>query len=125
MGKAILFVILLLVYCTVGWLLQPLHFVVCLVLTLTTNWEYPRNVFLNYDQSVNTYLVHILDYLFKPPGAEFGDPDETISSVIGKNLRDHPSRSPRAFYVIDHWLTKIDPNAVVSHCREVIEQDTK
>ena len=39
------------------------------------------------DQQANTYLAKLFnDILIKKGGHKFGNPDETISSVLGKNL---------------------------------------
>jgi hypothetical protein len=40
------------------------------------------------DQQANTYLAKLFnDILIKKNGHKFGNPDETISSVLGKNLK--------------------------------------
>jgi hypothetical protein len=40
------------------------------------------------DQQANTYLAKLFnDILIKKGGHKFGNPDETISSVLGKNLK--------------------------------------
>jgi len=40
------------------------------------------------DQHANTYLAKLFnDIMIKPGGHKFGNPDETISSVLGKNLQ--------------------------------------
>ena len=51
-----------------------------------------------------------------------GDPDETISSRLGKLKRKHGGRIPWSrpvSKVIDFLLEKIDPN----HCTDAIEHD--
>lgn len=54
------------------------------------------------DQHGNTFLAKIFnDWLIKPGGHKFGNPDETISSVLGKNqLRNKLSLPGRML----NWL---------------------
>lgn len=114
-----LFWIICVLYLLVGWTTQPIHFLIVLFLAIFTDSQYARDCFLGYDQLLNVKLKHIFNKMFNPVYT-FGNPDETISSVMGKNIRDYPSRS-RAFKRIDKVLTKIDKQAKHSHCIEAIE----
>lgn len=73
--------------------IYPLGFVYSLTLTLLKNgWKSVDNYLLNCaisdDQSGNTYMAKLFnDVLIRPGGHRFGNPDETISSVLGKNLK--------------------------------------
>lgn len=60
------------------------------------------NVMLGIDQLANAIIG--------------GDPDETISSRMGKNIREGKCKLCK---VICYFLNKIDPN----HCRDAIESD--
>lgn len=72
---------------------------------------------------IGKYLVNILigvDQLFNALSG--GDPDETISSRIGRMKRDNGGSVPLRFPVaklLDKILEDIDPN----HCLEAIEED--
>lgn len=59
------------------------------------------------DQHGNTYLAKLFnDILIKKGGHKFGDPDETISSVLGKNqLSDKLSFAGR---ILNKILSKIE-----------------
>lgn len=71
--------------------IYPIGFCYSLVLTfLKSGWrnldKYLFRCALADDQSGNVYMAKLFnDVLIKPGGAHFGDPDETISSVLGKN----------------------------------------
>lgn len=60
------------------------------------------NVMLGIDQLANAIIG--------------GDPDETLSSRMGKNIRDGKCRLCK---IVCYFLNKIDPN----HCRDAIESD--
>jgi hypothetical protein len=54
-------------------------------------------------------MQHLLNLLWiKKNGYQFGNPDETVSSVIGKNLKNESLSSFGK--VISNILDKIDPN---------------
>jgi len=70
------------------------------------------------------YLINVLIGLDQFVNAIFaGDPDETISSRIGKTKQRHGGTIPKykypLRYVIDKFLEKIDPG----HCIDSIEAD--
>ncbi len=74
-------------------LFYPLGFCYSIILTFFKNGyieldKYFFNCALADDQQANTYLAKLFnDILIKKNGHKFGDPDETISSVLGKNLK--------------------------------------
>jgi 8-oxo-dGTP diphosphatase len=64
------------------------------------------------DQFGNTACQHLFnDALIIPRGYKFGNPDETISSVLGKNKRDNTLSSLGIF--ISFILDTIDENHVL------------
>lgn len=78
-----------------------------------------RNL-LSIDQFANTLLGPLLNWaLDTPEGAMFGSPDETLSSVFGKNIRMGRCKVCK---VICWVLDRIDPNPG-SHCEQAIEDD--
>ena len=77
--------------------------------------QYFWNVLIWLDQGINAVGSPILNILFSPhPAHRFGNPDETLSSVFGKN--EHMNR--RCKWVSD-FLSKFDED----HCRKSIERD--
>lgn len=72
-------------------LIYPIGFVYSVVLTLfksgyKTLDDYLFRCALANDQHANTFLAKFFnDTLIKKGGHKFGNPDETISSVLGKN----------------------------------------
>ncbi len=75
---------------------------------LTGLGEFCFQMALAIDQLGNVIMQHLLNHLIiKKREIPFGDPDETISSVIGKNmLKDNLTRTGRS---IDKILNFIDP----------------
>lgn len=73
---------------------------------------------LSIDQLGNVVCKELFnDALRKPKGVTFGNPDETISSVLGKNkLTNTLTKAGRA---LDWVLNKLDPN----HSINSIEED--
>lgn len=67
------------------------------------------------DQGLNTLFGPLLNRIARPLHL-FGDPDETLSSVMGKNVRDG---SCRGCYWICRLLHVLDPD----HCLKSIEGD--
>lgn len=61
------------------------------------------------DQHGNTYMAKLFnDILIKPGGSKFGNPDETISSVLGKNQL---AGKLSFFGKLINWiLNKIEPD---------------
>lgn len=70
--------------------------------------KYLFNIFIGLDQMVNTIL--------------WGDPDETISSRLGRIKEDNGGVIPKTrpwCYIVDKMLDRIDPN----HSTDSIEKD--
>ncbi len=73
------------------YLIYPIGFMYSILLTLFKNGykeldNYLFDCALAEDQRANTYLSKLFnDVLIKVGGHRFGNPDETISSVLGKN----------------------------------------
>ena len=72
------------------------------------------NIFIWLDQGVNVIFAPLLNWLLKPENGRFGDPDETLSSVFGKNRKNC-----KACYWICMALHLLDKN----HCQKSIELD--
>ena len=72
-------------------LIYPIGFLYSIVLTLfksgyKTLDDYLFNCALATDQHANVFLAKLFnDVMIKQGGHKFGNPDETISSVLGKN----------------------------------------
>lgn len=72
-------------------LIYPIGFLYSIVLTLFKSGfkeldKYLFNCAIANDQHGNTFLAKLFnDIMIKPNGHKFGNPDETISSVLGKN----------------------------------------
>ena len=65
--------------------------------------KYFWNNLIAFDQLINTFFA--------------GDPDETISSRMGKLVRS--GKCPFCYWVCTKFLHKIDPD----HCQKSIEED--
>ena len=77
--------------------------------------RYFWNILIWGDQGLNTVLAPVLNRYYKPdPMHEFGSPDETISSVIGKNR----TRNPK-FIRADKFLDRFEKD----HTQKSIEWD--
>lgn len=103
--------------------LYPIAFVYSIILTLIkSGWKatdkYLFNCALATDQHANVYLAKLFnDTLIKPGGYKFGNEDETISSVLGKNkLANKLSRLGR-------WLDAILHIIDEDHSIKSIEHD--
>ncbi len=72
-------------------LFYPIGFIYSIALTFLKNGyseldKYFFNCAIADDQHANTWLAKLFnDLLILPGGHKFGNPDETISSVLGKN----------------------------------------
>ncbi len=75
------------------------------------NWFW--NMLISIDQFFNVLLSPFLNLILRP-SARFGDPDETLSSVFGKN-----GEECKACHFICKLLHLIDPQ----HCERSIESD--
>ncbi len=93
-------------------LVYPLGFVYSLGLTFVKNgWNavdtYLLNCAIADDQSGNTYMAKLFnDVLIKPGGYRFGNPDVTISSVLGRNYK--AGKLSTAGKVINWILNKLE-----------------
>ena len=74
------------------------------------------NVFLALDQFANVLFAPLLNAALRPTAARFGDPDETLSSVFGKNVQSGNCIGCRMVCRLLNW---IDPG----HCDGNIERD--
>ena len=79
--------------------------------------RYFWNVLIWFDQGVNTLAGPWLNYFVKGDGAKFGDPDETLSSVFGKNMKG--KTCPVCTWICKYILHPIDRG----HCEKSIEAD--
>ena len=83
--------ILFLVSIFLAGIIYPIAFLYSVVLTLIkSGWhsldEYLFRCALATDQHANSFLAKLFnDIMIKTGGHKFGNPDETISSVLGKN----------------------------------------
>ncbi len=100
------------IYCNSG--INVLHLYVRNRPTCTVDMNYFWNLLISIDQLVNVLLSPVLSIIFNPVD-KFGNPDETLSSVFGKNVQNG---SCRACHLICKLLHKFDPN----HCKKSIEQ---
>lgn len=74
------------------------------------------NVLIGIDQLANAAAGPVLNFTLRPQAARFGDPDETLSSVFGKNVQTGECRGCRLACRVLNW---IDPG----HCHTSIEKD--
>jgi hypothetical protein len=121
MTRAVFFVVLVLLTLLFLWAFAPLHFIWVTVVALFKREEYALKAFLGYDQAFNAILAPVLNRLFKSPQVPFGDEDNTISGTMGENIRDWPSQTHEAIFIINDWLTAIDPHSD-NHCVDSIEK---
>jgi len=123
MNRAIVFFAFLLtcfLFLCIAAPLLALHFFVCLLISARS--EYGLNVFIAWDQLLNVLAAPFLNVIFKNPTYKFGYPDETISSVIGKNLRFYGKCADKSLVIVDRVLSKIDPTSK-AHSIDAIEDD--
>ncbi len=81
--------------------------------------RYAYNALRVIDQVANVMIAPILNRLLHTPdNARFGDPRETLSSVLGKNMRNGHCRTCRGVckvltlvfrQQVDHCIDAIDP----------------
>lgn len=124
----------------VNQLMGVLLFVISVILTILTvpvaiiigtiftvfKWnfgEYYLQMATSIDQLGNVALQHITNYLcITDVGYPFGDRDETISSVLGKNQRDGTLTNFGKFIV--RLLDFLDPNHSLSSIDYFINSET-
>lgn len=73
------------------------------------------NVLVWIDQGLNVIFAPLLNALLRPE-LHFGSPDETLSSVFGKNVRVNRCRVCRWICMLLHVFDK-------NHCENSIEDD--
>lgn len=76
---------------------------------------YIWNVLIWIDQGGNVIFAPLLNCFLRPV-VRFGDPDETLSSVFGKNVSTGSCLGCKVMCKVLHWL---DPN----HCAKSVEAD--
>lgn len=107
-------------------ILYPIGFVysICLVF-IKSGWRAVDTYFFNCaiadDQQGNTYLAKLFnDWLIKPGGDRFGNPDETISSVLGRNLAT--GTLSLAGKILNWILDKLDPGHSTRSIEKTIDR---
>jgi hypothetical protein len=127
MGRAIAFAAIITVVILIFFIVAPIpafHLLACIIMAMTkSRWTaYGREVFIAYDQLLNVLLAPVFRCLFDYPTYDFGYADETVSSVIGKNVLRGPQFSHRSLFIVNEWLSKLDPRSK-NHSVESIEYD--
>lgn len=125
MIRAIAFGVFIFIICLMVLIVAPavaIHFLICLFMARKKPEGYVVNVFIAYDQLINGIFGPALNKLFCNPVFEFGYPDETISSVIGKNICGAKEYTHESLFIVDKWLSKIDPHSK-QHSIDSIEHD--
>ncbi len=74
------------------------------------------NLLIAVDQFCNVLFGPLLNALLRPKLARFGDPDESLSSVFGKGVRNGDCKLCRHVCRVLNWF---DPG----HCDSSIEMD--
>lgn len=98
-------------------LLSPILIVALIPVAFYGVYTGNSSVFISLDQLLNVILAPLFNKYLKP-SILFGAPDETLSSVVGKNIREGDS----SFKGIDKVLTALDPHSN-SHSVDAIEDD--
>lgn len=114
--------ILLIIAKVLSWILFPIGWMYSLItfrLKLSRLNEYAFTIALSLDQLGNVVLANIMnDFLIKSEGYKFGNPDDTISAVIGVNkLKGTLSPAGKA---ISYILNKVDNNHVEKASKNII-----
>lgn len=79
--------------------------------------KYIGRILISLDQLVNVVAGPVLNLLTSDKAYRFGNEDETLSSVMGKNIEAGHCRGCR--FLCRYVLHPIDRN----HCRDSIERD--
>lgn len=77
---------------------------------------YLWNLLVALYQFANALLSPLLNLILRPTATRFGDPDETLSSVLGKNVEAGACVGCRLICRLLHWF---DPG----HCERSIKRD--
>lgn len=124
MIRAIIFALIIVVIMIIFTFTAPfvvLTFIVSIIGALKGN-KYCLNLFIVFDQFINAFLCGLLNKLFKNPSYKFGNHDETISSVFGKNILFYPNTTDKSIIIVNGWLSKADPQSK-NHSVDSIEHD--
>lgn len=128
MFRAVLFVVCLFfmfIFIAVPAPILAVHFIFCTIMAVKRHpkfGDYGLDVFIGWDQLANAMFAPLWKRIFDDPPFRFGHPDETISSVIGKNVTHEPAKSHKALFIVNKWLSKADPHSD-NHGRDSIEAD--
>lgn len=74
------------------------------------------NLLIWLDQGLNAMFGWALNLVLRPTVARFGSPDETLSSVLGKNVRAGACTGCQ-------WICKLLNSVDPDHCTKSIEPD--
>jgi hypothetical protein len=80
-------------------------------------FSYFGRILYSIDQLFNVILYPILNLFLADGSYKFGNPDETISSVLGKNIE--LGRCRGCYFICRFILHPIDKG----HCKRAIEED--
>lgn len=78
--------------------------------------RYIWNILILFDQAVNVIFGPLLNMILRPKKSKFGDPDETLSSVMGKNVQDNECVGCKLICKLLHLIDK-------DHCVNNVERD--
>lgn len=79
---------------------------------------YLQRLFVGTDQLLNVIFYPLLNLLLSDGSYLFGHPDETLSGVMGKNVRAGKCRG--CYFICRYILHPIDKG----HCEKAIEDET-
>ena len=126
MQSILFFTLVLSVFAAACWYIPIIaaHFTACLILSLFDNRARPYALesFVAYDQLFNVIFAPVVRRIFGFPIFDFGHADETVSSVLGKNILLAPNHCTKGIRLVDMVLSRIDPRSR-KHCVDSIEFD--
>jgi len=79
--------------------------------------NYFMKILYSIDQTINVVAAPLLNALTSENAYKFGNPDETLSSVMGKNVEKGACRGCR--FICKYILHPLDRD----HCKDAIEED--
>lgn len=79
--------------------------------------NYLTKILYTIDQSANVIFAPVFNAMTRDKSYKFGNPDETISSALGKNIERGTCRW--CHWICKYFLHPIDNN----HCIDSIEHD--
>ncbi len=112
-------IILFIIARILQWILTPVFFLYAIVRLGNLNKisEYFKTVAISIDQLGNVMGGPIMnDFLITKDGYKFGNPDETISKILGKN---YPLTLTWLGFALSMGLNRIDPN----HIQDAVNSD--